>query len=82
MHDNVLRTFPTAPVNLLFLSVPHPKVDESPPRLDMRFSVSLSIGLIFFRVSDFSDDGFDFHDLIIGIRLSTSVDIEKTPTMP
>ena len=69
---------PIVPSKPLFLFEPHPKDDESAPRLEMRSSISLLTGLILLRVSDLSDVGLAFQDLITGMRPASSEDTEDT----
>ena len=78
IQDNLLMISPIVPSKPLFFFEPHPKEDESAPRLEIRSSISLLIGLILLRVSDLSNVGFAFQELIIGIRPASSDDTEDT----
>ena len=78
IQDNVFTISSNAPSKPLFLFEPHPDEDETPPRSEMRSSTSSLTGLILLRVSDLSNVGFAFQELMIGIRPASSEDTEET----
>jgi len=78
IQDNLFMILPIVPSKPLFPFEPHPEDDEPPPRLEMRSSTSLLTGLILLRVSDLSNVGFAFQELIIGIKPASSEDTEET----
>ena len=79
MQDSLLMTSPIAPSNPLFIFLePHPEDEESPPRSEMRSSMSLLTGLILSSVSSLRGSGFFFHELIAPIRSTISEETEDT----
>lgn len=79
MQDNLLMTSPIAPSKPLFIFLePHPEDEESPPRSEMRSSISLLTGLILSSVSSLRGSGFFFQELIAPIKTTTSEETEDT----
>ena len=78
IQDKLLTIPLIVPIKPLFLLEPHPEKEESGPKLEMRSSTSFLTDLTLVRVSDLSEVGFAFQELMTGTRPASSEDTEDT----